>query len=62
VVARIQKLADRMRTELGDVKQPGAGLREPGRIVEGDLWFDWKPGVPLDVEPKPFVPAAKRAK
>ncbi len=55
VVARIQKLADRMRAELGDSapKQQGSGRRDPGRLEEGDLRFDWEPGKPLDVEPKP---------
>jgi arylsulfatase A-like enzyme len=55
VVARIEKLADRMRAELGDsaTKQPGSGRREPGRLEQGDLHFDWEPGKPLDVEPKP---------
>ncbi|HUT88196.1 MAG TPA: sulfatase [Thermoguttaceae bacterium] len=54
VVAKIQKLADRMRDELGDssTKQKGSGVREPGRLEEGDLRFDWQPGRPLDVEPK----------
>ena len=54
VVATIQKLADRMRAELGDssTKQKGSGVREPGRLEEGDLRFDWQPGRPLDVEPK----------
>ena len=54
VVARIEKLADRMREELGDsaTKQKGAGVREPGRIEPGDKQFHWKPGRPLDVEPR----------
>jgi len=52
VVAAIQKLADRMRAELGDsaTKQKGSGVREPGRLEEGDLRFHWVPGKPLDVE------------
>lgn len=52
VVARIQRLADRMRAELGDsaTKQKGAGVREPGRLQEGDPRFDWKPGEPIQVE------------
>jgi len=58
VVATIQKLADRMRAELGDsaTKQKGSGVREPGRLEEGDLRFDWEPGKPLDIEPKPVGP------
>ena len=54
VVAKLQKLGDRMRAELGDssTKQKGTGVREPGQLEEGDLRFDWQPGRPLDVEPK----------
>jgi len=57
VVAAIRKLADRMRAELGDsaTKQKGSGVREPGRLEEGDLRFHWVPGKPLDVVPKPVV-------
>jgi len=56
VVAKIKALADGMRAELGDsaAKQKGAGIREPGRLQEGDLRFDWKPGEPLQTEPKPM--------
>ena len=64
VVAAIEKLAERMRTELGDsaTNQKGSGVREPGRLAEGDLWYDWVPRKPLDVNLKPYSPAkdAKR--
>jgi arylsulfatase A-like enzyme len=45
VVAKINRLADRMRAELGDSStgQKGSGIREPGRLAPGDLRFDWKP-------------------
>ncbi len=45
VVSKIKKLADRMRSELGDTAtgQKGRGVREPGRLSEGDLRFDWQP-------------------
>jgi len=48
VVAQIKKLADKVRTELGDsaTGQKGAGLREPGRLEPGDQRFDWRPGKP----------------
>lgn len=54
VVAKIKKLADGVRAELGDsaTKQKGSGVRDPGRLEPGDLRFDWKPGVPLQVEAK----------
>lgn len=54
VVAKIKHLADRMREELGDsaTKQKGSGVREPGRLVNGDLRFHWVPGQPLQVEPQ----------
>ncbi|MFH1920046.1 MAG: sulfatase [Planctomycetota bacterium] len=54
VVARIRALADRMRAELGDAstKQQGSGVREPGRLEEGDPRFHWTPGEPLQVEAK----------
>jgi arylsulfatase A-like enzyme len=54
VLAKIQRLADRMRADLGDSarKQKGPGKREPGRLAEGDLRFEWKPGVPVQVEAK----------
>jgi arylsulfatase A-like enzyme len=55
VVAKIRTLADRMRDELGDIKQPGAGVREPGRLAPGDLRFDWEPGKPLDPTPHPVT-------
>lgn len=49
VVAKMKELADGMRAELGDsaTKQKGSGAREPGRLEEGDLRFDWKPGQPV---------------
>jgi arylsulfatase A-like enzyme len=52
VVARIGKLADKMRAELGDsaTGQKGKGVREPGRLEPGDLRFHWAPGKPLEVE------------
>ena len=52
VVAKIRKLADRMRSELGDsaTKQKGSGVREPGRLEDGDLRFTWQPGQPTQVE------------
>ena len=51
VVAKIRRLADQARAELGDsaTRQVGAGVREPGWIDAGDLRFDWEPGKPLDV-------------
>jgi hypothetical protein len=52
VVAKIKKLADRMRSDLGDslTRQQGSGVREPGRLEEGDLRFNWVPGEPLQTE------------
>ena len=52
VVARIQKLADAMRQDLGDsaTKIQGAGKRQAGQLVEGDLRFHWQPGVPNETE------------
>jgi arylsulfatase A-like enzyme len=52
VVAQIKKLADAMRSALGDssTKQAGAGLRPPGQLEEGDLRFHWVPGQPLQTE------------
>ncbi len=52
VVARIRKLADKIRAELGDsaTGQKGAGVREPGRLEPGDPRFHWAPGRPLEVE------------
>ena len=46
VVARIEDLADRMRAELGDsaTKQKGSGVRQAGRLEEGDLRFELKNG------------------
>ena len=65
-VAKIEELAERMRAELGDsaTKRKGAGVREPGRLQEGDLRFNWVPGQPLPVEPAPqpavSLPARKQ--
>jgi arylsulfatase A-like enzyme len=50
IVAKIRELGDRVRTELGDNKQPGAGVRPAGQLEQGDLRFHWVPGQPLDVE------------
>ncbi|MGH8020174.1 MAG: sulfatase family protein [Opitutaceae bacterium] len=36
VVARLSKLADRMRRDLGDKGNPGPGIRPPGRMQPGD--------------------------
>jgi arylsulfatase A-like enzyme len=57
IVAQIKELADRQRAELGDsaTRQVGAGVREPGRLEAGDLRFDWVPGKPLPVEPRPVA-------
>jgi len=52
VVARIQKLADAAREELGDGKRKGKGCREAERLQKGDLRFTWKPGVPNKIEPE----------
>jgi arylsulfatase A-like enzyme len=62
VVAQLKELADRIRAELGDsaTGQKGTGVREPGRLQEGDFEFNWKPGQPLEVEPKPMRPAVKK--
>ena len=50
VLARMQKLADAMRADLGDGKFKGSGRREPGRLQEGDLRFHWEPGKPNETE------------
>jgi arylsulfatase A-like enzyme len=46
IVAKIQKLADGIRVELGDTapKRKGAGVREPGRLGDGDLRFQLEDG------------------
>ena len=38
VVARLQKLADAARADLGDTltKTKGSGVREPGRLADDD--------------------------
>lgn len=43
VVARLQALADAARQDLGDslTKQQGKGVREPGRLREGDPRLHW---------------------
>jgi arylsulfatase A-like enzyme len=58
VVAKIKALADGIRADLGDsaTGQKGAGVRQPGRLEEGDLRFNWEPGRPLQVEPKRVSP------
>jgi len=52
VVDTIKKLADRMRAELGDsaTRQQGSGVREPGRLEQGDPRFQWTPGQPVQVQ------------
>lgn len=50
VLAKMQKLADAMREDLGDGKNPGSGRREPGRLQDGDLRFHWEPGKPNETE------------
>jgi len=52
VVARIQKLADAAREELGEGKRQGKGCREAERLQKGDLRFNWKPGTPNKTEPE----------
>ena len=61
VVAAIQKLAGAIREDLGDSarKIKGAGTRPAGQLAEGDLRFDWQPGVPNPAEAQ-ARPAAKR--
>lgn len=63
VVARIEKLADKMRAELGDsaTNQVGTGVREPGWLEPGDLRYGWEPGRPLDLELKPVTVSTKTA-
>lgn len=53
IVAKIQALADKMRSELGDsvAKQKGVGRRPPGQLDHADLRWDWQPGQPLPVQP-----------
>ncbi len=50
VLAKMQKLADTMREDLGDGRDKGNGRREPGRLEEGDLRFHWEPGKPNEME------------
>lgn len=50
VLAKMQKLADAMREDLGDGKNKGSGRREPGRLQDGDLRFHWEPGKPNETE------------
>jgi arylsulfatase A len=49
VVARIKRLADRMRAELGDSATgwKGAAVRKPDQLAPGDARFEWKPGKPM---------------
>ncbi len=55
IVRQIEKLADQMRAELGDsrTKQKGSEVRPAGTLEKGDLFYDWVPGKPLDVKPRP---------
>ncbi len=50
IVAKMKELGDQMRAELGDAGKKGSGVREPGRLEEGDKRFHWVPGQPLDTE------------
>ena len=45
-MAKLNELADRMRAELGDSakKQKGSGVRQAGRLEEGDLRFQLENG------------------
>jgi arylsulfatase A-like enzyme len=56
IMARLQQLAKAMRQELGDAGKPGAGVRESGRLEEGDLHFAWVAGEPLSTKPTPYTP------
>jgi len=53
VVARIEKLADAMRQELGDSAKglKPTAARPAGKLEEGDLRFHWEPGKPIDTVP-----------
>ncbi len=46
VVARLKKLAEQARADLGDsaTKQKGSGVRAPGRLESGDQKYVWKAG------------------
>ena len=50
VVARIEKLADAMRQELGDAAKglKPVAARPVGRLEEGDPRFHWEPGKEID--------------
>ncbi len=50
VLARMRRLADTMREDLGDGKNLGSGRRGPGRLEDGDIRFHWEPGKPNDTE------------
>jgi len=52
VVARIDKLAEAMRQELGDEARgmKPTAARPVGKLEEGDRRFHWEPGKPLDTE------------
>ncbi|NQT16095.1 MAG: sulfatase [Planctomycetes bacterium] len=56
IVARMQKLGDRIRAELGDSsrKKKGSGVRQAGRLEKGDLYFPWTPGQPTRMKPVRF--------
>ena len=64
VVKEILRLVEEMRADLGDsaTGQEPAGARPPGRIMPGDLYFDWQPGKPLSVTPTVFQPEKVEAK
>ncbi len=51
ILAKMQKMADVMREDLGDGQKKGNGQRQPGRLQQDDLRFDWQPGKPNDPEP-----------
>jgi arylsulfatase A len=49
VVARLQKLGDKMRAELGDSKKKGKGNRPPGRLEPGEQFVGtWHFTIELD--------------
>ena len=54
LAAKFALSSNTQTADLGDAatKQKGAGVREPGRLEEGDPRFDWKPGQPIQVEAK----------
>jgi arylsulfatase A len=52
IVAKMKKLADSMRAELGDsaTKTTGTGNRPPGQLEEGDALIQWVSGKAVQVE------------